>query len=47
MDKTVKTEADTVRTRKAEPLDLEFLSAVEANLTEWDSPSDDYAYCDL
>ena len=37
----------TVRIRKAEPLDLEFLSALEKTLSEWNSDNDDRAYRDL
>lgn len=33
--------------RKAEPLDLEFLSALETTLSEWNSENDDRAYRDL
>jgi hypothetical protein len=33
--------------RKAEPLDLEFLSALEETLSEWSSENDDQAYRDL
>ena len=40
-------EAGTVRLRKAEPLDLEFLSALEKTLSEWNSVNDDKAYRDL
>jgi antitoxin PrlF len=40
-------EAGTVRIRKAEPLDLEFLSALEKTLSEWNSNNDDKAYRDL
>jgi antitoxin PrlF len=32
---------------KAKPLDLEFLSAVEGTLSEWNSDNDDQAYRDL
>jgi antitoxin PrlF len=37
----------TVSIRKAEPLDLEFLSALEKTLSEWNSVHDDRAYRDL
>ncbi len=37
----------TVRIRKAEPLDIEFLSALESTLSEWSSANDDQAYRDL
>lgn len=40
-------EAGTVLIRKAEPLDLEFLSALEETLSEWNSKNDDRAYRDL
>ena len=40
-------EAGTVSLRKAEPLDLEFLSALEKTLSEWNSVNDDKAYRDL
>ena len=33
--------------RRAEPLDLEFLRALEKTLPEWDSQNDDDAYRDL
>ena len=33
--------------RKARPLDLEFLSALESTLSEWKSDEDDRAYRDL
>jgi antitoxin PrlF len=39
--------AGTVRIRKAEPLDLEFLSALEKTLSEWNSKNDERAYRDL
>jgi antitoxin PrlF len=37
----------TVRIRKAEPLDLEFLLALEKTLSEWNSENDEKAYGDL
>jgi len=40
-------EAGTVRIRKAEALDLVFLSALERTLSEWNSENDDRAYRDL
>jgi antitoxin PrlF len=40
-------EAGAVLIRKAEPLDLEFLSALENTLSEWDSENDERAYRDL
>ncbi len=33
--------------RKATPLDLEYLSGIESNMSEWDSPEDQEAYRDL
>ena len=36
-----------VTLRKATPLDLEYLSSVEAGLSEWNSKNDDDAYKDL
>ena len=36
-----------VRIRKAEPLDLEFLLALEKTLSEWNSDTDERAYRDL
>ena len=40
-------QAGTVRIRKAEPLDLEFLAALEKTLSEWNSDNDEKAYGDL
>jgi AbrB family looped-hinge helix DNA binding protein len=40
-------ETGTVRIRKAEPLDIEFLSALESTLSEWNSENDDRAYREL
>lgn len=40
-------EVGTISLRKAEPLDLEFLSALENTLSEWNSENDDRAYRDL
>lgn len=40
-------EGGAVRIRKAEPLDIEFLSALENTLSEWNSKNDDRAYRDL
>jgi antitoxin PrlF len=37
----------TVCVRKAEPLEIEFLSALEGTLSEWNSENDDKAYGDL
>jgi AbrB family looped-hinge helix DNA binding protein len=35
------------RVRRVQPLDFEYLRAVEATLVEWSSPEDDYAYRNL
>ncbi len=35
------------RVRRMQPLDLEYLRAVEATLTEWACPEDEAAYRDL
>jgi AbrB family looped-hinge helix DNA binding protein len=40
-------EHGTIRLRKAEPLDIEFLSALESTLSEWKSENDERAYRDL
>ncbi len=40
-------EAGSIRLRKAEPVDMEFLSALESTLYEWNSENDDQAYRDL
>jgi antitoxin PrlF len=40
-------EAGLICLRKGEPLDLEFLSALEGTLSEWNSENDDQAYRDL
>ncbi|MCS6995831.1 MAG: type II toxin-antitoxin system PrlF family antitoxin [Casimicrobiaceae bacterium] len=37
----------TARVRKVEPIDFEFLRALESTLTEWASPADEEAYRDL
>lgn len=34
-------------TENAEPLDLEYLRALEQTLDEWDTENDERAYCDL
>ncbi len=39
--------AGMVCLRKAEPLDLEFLSVLEKTLSEWNSENDEQAYRDL
>lgn len=42
------TELDgSARVRRVQPLDLEYLKAVEGTLSEWDSPADEEAYRDL
>lgn len=39
------TEPDgSARVRRVQPLDLEYLRAVEATLSEWTSPADEEAY---
>jgi len=40
-------EGGTVSIRKAEPLDIEFLSSLEKTLSEWNSENDQKAYGDL
>lgn len=40
-------EGDTVRVRKARPVDLAFTRALEGTLQEWGSVADDDAYRDL
>jgi antitoxin PrlF len=40
-------EKGEVRIRRAEPLDLEFLSSLEKTLSEWNSENDEKAYRDL
>lgn len=35
------------RVRRVQPLDLEYLKAVEGTLTEWNSAADEKAYRDL
>ncbi len=37
----------TIILRRAEPLDLEYLEALEHTLSEWDSENDDHSYRDL
>jgi antitoxin PrlF len=37
----------TIVLRRAEPLDLEYLAALEGTLSEWDSENDDRSYRDL
>ncbi|TXF09824.1 AbrB/MazE/SpoVT family DNA-binding domain-containing protein [Pelomicrobium methylotrophicum] len=42
------TEPDgSARVRRVQPLDLEYLKAVEGTLSEWASPADEEAYRDL
>ncbi|NLA73991.1 MAG: AbrB family transcriptional regulator [Deltaproteobacteria bacterium] len=38
---------DTVRLRKALPIDIEFSSALVSTLSEWGSQNDEEAYSDL
>ncbi len=40
-------ETGMVCVRKATPLDIEFLSALEKTLSEWNSENDERAYRDL
>lgn len=40
-------EGDVVRLRKLPATDLGYLRAIQATLTEWDTPEDDAAYADL
>jgi len=40
-------EEDEVRLRKQTPLDVAYLRAVQATLSEWDSPEDAAAFDDL
>ena len=40
-------EGTEVRLRKGSPLDVAYLRALQATLTEWDSPEDAAAYDDL
>ena len=40
-------EGDAVRIRKQASLDISYLRAVQATLSEWDSPEDAAAYDDL
>ena len=37
-------EGDSVRVRKAPAVDIAYLRAVQATLSEWDSPEDEAAY---
>jgi len=38
---------DTIRLRKARPIDIEFCSALVPTLSEWESQNDEEAYNDL
>ncbi|MEE8433074.1 MAG: type II toxin-antitoxin system PrlF family antitoxin [Candidatus Desulfatibia sp.] len=40
-------ENDTVKLRKARPVDIEFSSALVPTLSEWESQNDEEAYNDL
>lgn len=40
-------EGETVRMRRLAPVDLAYLRAVQATLSEWDSPEDEAAYAGL
>jgi antitoxin PrlF len=40
-------EAGPVLVRKVEPLDFEFLAALQSTLSEWNSENDDEAFRDL
>ena len=40
-------ERDLVRIRKLPTVDVAYLHALQATLSEWDSPEDDEAYADL
>jgi antitoxin PrlF len=40
-------ENDTIRLRKARPIDIEFSSALVPTLSEWGSQNDEEAYNDL
>jgi antitoxin PrlF len=37
-------ELDMIRLRKAEPLDIEYFSALESTLSEWHSENDEWVY---
>jgi antitoxin PrlF len=41
------TPAGAIILRRAEPIDLEYLEALEGTLSEWNSENDDRAYRDL
>lgn len=40
-------ENDTIKLRKARPVDIEFSSALVSTLSEWESQNDEEAYNDL
>ncbi len=40
-------EGDTVRLRKQAPMDLAYLRALQATLSEWETPEDAAAYDEL
>lgn len=40
-------EGDSVRLRRATPLDMAFLQALEGTLGEWNSEADEHAFKDL
>jgi AbrB family looped-hinge helix DNA binding protein len=40
-------EDNTIRVRKARPLDLAFVQALDGTLSEWESAADEEAYRDL
>lgn len=40
-------EGETVRLRRLAPVDRAYLRAVQATLSEWDSPEDEAAYAGL
>ncbi len=40
-------ENETVKLRKASPIDIEFSSALVSTLSEWESQNDEEAYNDL
>lgn len=37
----------SARVRRVQPLELDYLRAIEGTLTEWNSPADDQAYREL
>lgn len=39
--------ANVVQVRRVQPLDVEYLRAIEGTLDEWRSPADEEAYRDL